>query len=635
MWMTKASGLLTTHDGDPVWPIERDADALALRNLARLFGDRIVECDTHEGVVGATPVGRVLAITERAAVQGRLYAHLTRRAFDVIGRGSDLASHPDADVIVGFWDQLHFEVLDACHRRIEGGRPVGIVVAGNTEELHREVLLRSAAASLDPSADAGALALVPDRATVGATLSGLRIVTGRTESSEKEPSSTTGLLLFHAHGDGLDQQLPEGRVLCPMLDRSRSREGEGQWGVAPDCAAGQRCYRLDVALSEALASPRLVAPSSVEARALILSSCLAIPAVGSAPSPEWALLPALLRHATVGGILAPWGLGSGAFLDQLPLVARLLSGSSVGEALVLAHATLGRNASLTRYCLFGDPRTRAFPRREASAVAGGRVVDVVSRSVSGAALPAPIRREPSPRADAGRDLRGDRALFAELLRRIVEEPKRGAEEYTQRLAEAQSLVGDPRSDWTPEIDTRWSEIRGGVLTALSQAGAVWSHFAAISGRPRVVPGEGACACGRSLRFLRWSMPRPVRDRLQGQCDVCGIVVDVIEGSRHQHTRVDLRPTSAAVGNDGVMGSIVAALTVTDWRRESRTMLVPSSGVVTLPELSPGRTSARVTALDGFEIVFVRRQITGREPCRPAHIALEVARDLPRRIDQPS
>jgi len=579
--------LLVTSAGEPVWPLRGEAGN-ALRAIARTFGASLAET---EAVAGTAFAGRevVLGIGEQNAAGARLYAHLTRRQPRVVAALEEVPELGKVKVVICQWSQLDFSALHRLHAHGRSRGAIGLIVGHDPGSMRTQLLTRAAAASLPGTDELTASVIYADWGGEERRAGSLHLLgtqAGR-GAFRRALSRGANVVSVNGHGDGLDMQLGTRETLCGVLGREASGAADG----APDCVAGRYCYRKHLPLDQALSSGDLIDPGLLRCRVGIFNSCFTIPARGALVAPRWSLLARWLDSPSVGAVLAPFGLSVLPPPARLDLVQAVLIQDSVGTALERFNRSEAAASGRIRLCLFGDPRTCVVPEPAKDAEGPRR---------KGGRRPKP----PRPRAVSP-------GARADLLRRAVAEARRTADEDAARaLDEAAALLQE-----APLPQALPAALRG-----LLQCDSIWHLFPRLaSSAAREVPElQGRCAaCGESARVYRFPFEGGLA-RLQAQCDRCGVTSDVEEGSELLHATFSLEGGGPVLPERLRRPEVHAGLKLRPWHRKNATWKILSPPGETRPRVvpAPGLTSAHVLALDGGELIFLRRLIRVEGPLEP-------------------
>lgn len=345
---------MSTATGDPIWPYDDTETLVALIHIAELFDSSIAEEKPHT-VVDAIPrrwKGTVMAVGDKTNDAGLLYAHLTNRRFEV-ARDSAFLLKRQPDVVVVSVDRLTPNFLQQLYS--QPGWAPGLITGESPRVLLRQALLRSAAAYLCGGTSGRHLDIYPF-AELGQINLGNREILGRlVDPAELRKALERGseLLSVFTVGDGIDANLGP-LTLCPMGQKPASLEG-----AAPACIVSDTCHRLQLPLTEALDSARLVSPEGIAARVLIFHACWGIQPDGSLYSPAWGYGYRLAAHDRLGAMLTTWRVTIGSSADTEVLARYVACGMTVGAALARFNSLASSRRKGQLMCLLGDPKIRA------------------------------------------------------------------------------------------------------------------------------------------------------------------------------------------------------------------------------------------------------------------------------------
>ena len=347
--------LWVTERGDPVWAVD-DAELKQLRETLALFGVAVAEVEAAATTAEPHGPGLVVAVGKAAADAARLYAHLTRRSWTQVDRIGDLPGSNDFDVLVTQENCLTPEVLDSIYAPGRETAP-GLVQAADPQRLRMQVLSRTAAAGhpgdrpcrqVDyvPSR-AGGLAESADRASMGAAASPGELLAWLTAGQT--------VLTVVTHSDGIDAELGQHWVLCPMDEAWATSSSASP----PTCWHTKHCYRLRRPVEGLHRSGRLLHPSAIASRAFILNACSVVMPTDGATDPVFGIASRLVESTRLGALFTSWRSVVGRQDSADQLAAHLMAGESAGTALALHNSQQASLASGHRLCLFGDPAMRA------------------------------------------------------------------------------------------------------------------------------------------------------------------------------------------------------------------------------------------------------------------------------------
>ncbi len=207
------------HDGYPVWLIQNAEERRALSRVTKLFGARTETVRAKPGAVEPCQE-RVVALGEDVREEAALYAHLTSRQLEVVEQPLDLNTSDLPAVLVVKPSRLSVEFLDQVYAPVPREAVPGIICAEDRGDLHRQVLIRSAAASLCGALERARVDVLPT-VPVGRHRASTYELLGNQASPEELHEALgagSGVLTLMTHSDGIDAYLGP-LVLCPM-DRS-------------------------------------------------------------------------------------------------------------------------------------------------------------------------------------------------------------------------------------------------------------------------------------------------------------------------------------------------------------------------------------------------------------------------------
>ena len=329
-----------------VWPCADAEDVAAMQRIADLFGRPLVWGSAATGAP-EKPRGVIAGLGAVGDV-GQLYATLTGRRFAAAPTAAAAASDPAVDVVMCIGAQAPHDLLDAlthCGRNLD----VGILWAPDRVSLRRQVLVRSAAATLEPA---------PGTVIVVSPLTNAPVTT-----LEHLPASspTPAMLAVTTHSDGIDAFLGPMATICAVIDADRAAT---DLRPAPKCILTGRCHRHDMTIRQALEHTRLVSARHLAARVLVWNACLGIMSDRDGASGGWGLLQQFVSSPSVGAVLITRGIVFTTPGSITALVDSLNRGQPVRSALHEFARTVGVTSQAMmrdRMFLFGDPATVAQP----------------------------------------------------------------------------------------------------------------------------------------------------------------------------------------------------------------------------------------------------------------------------------
>jgi hypothetical protein len=221
--------------------------------------------------------------------------------------------------------------------------------------LRKEVLLRSAAAMLQPPLRLRRVDVYPD-VPMGSVQTAALHVHGRGATLEACMASMgagAGVLTLAGHSGGIDAPLPSNGLLCTM-----DRMGEG-WDAtrAPTCAMSGICVMRQAPIGEVWASGAPVPPERVRARVFLFNACWGLRSPVGLIEWRWSLCQRLLQGAQVGAIVTSWSIIRTGPAGVHALITAIASGQTLGEA-VAAHNNGVPGWERALLCILGDPRMR-------------------------------------------------------------------------------------------------------------------------------------------------------------------------------------------------------------------------------------------------------------------------------------
>lgn len=602
---------LISESGEPVWPIERHADEGALRKIARLFGCTIRVTEAAPGAVVPNDE-TVLALGGRLAGSAQLYAHLTRRHWQVIDTIAELREVTNAHVLLCTWNQLTFDLLAHIHAYGSRSHPIGLVVADSATSMRRQVLIHSAAACL-----------------CGATIDSVVLVT---DSFDIEELSAPGLSMFgrnvqpsvladalvgnagfvgmKIHGDGLDSGIIVDQTVRAVICAVK---GESNWELSnqPDCVAARYCHRLQLDLVTALCDERVIDSRELSCRVAIILSCFGIPVRRSLVAPQWSMLRSRLDAGHVGALVTPWGLMIPSDDLLCFFATELMLGRTIGEALAGSYSYLGDKSEITRLCLFGDPRVRL--RSNPDSLAALEALQEQFRATSSAGnvesqasvFDSPGLGPMSGRARAEESLGARARLLAACIELLAADVATSAicmRLVNEARAAIACLTSRTSDTWSAEEVLRAST---SALRALAKGKPLWRYLSRLSSEAKPVMCAMFChSCGLPLRATRRALRIPgATARLELWCDRCAVVANTEFGSAFANGGFSFVGGKLVLSPDLCVQEIYATLGLKAWwHGQAVWELFPTSErEVQIAEVVPGATIASVQAMSNLEL----------------------------------
>lgn len=590
-----------------MWPVADARSSLALEATAALFGGSVeyVPADFvgEREVAGGAPEV-VAALDDLVWPHARLYAHLTSRRCVRADRISVLDDKALAVILIspdGLTSSLYGELYS---RSVEFGRAIGVLSSRSAESLWMQVLVRSASTTFAPTfaRDVDLLPTTPVASTFGPT----RAVAGPDTARDQlgvllaGPSDT---LTLTTHADGVDASLGPGRILCSFANGLPSASAF----AAPRCVVTGDCHRSGHRREQTAAEGSLIDPGSINARRVLLNTCLAFLPSDGVVSPIWGLGLALADNPTIGAVVGTWEV-TVISPQRLPdLLVALRKHESLGHAIGALNRQSETDALMPRLCLFGDPSLR--------------------NSSVGAPAEGPAAREghrrTGPRHQRLEQL-SDRARIDGLsaVLRAASPESRG----TDSLAIARATAADARAtirDETSELSSPqraqvgWSLLRYGLECGRLSEG--WMSIADFS----LPATSGVCdICRASTRITRAVFDEPgVAPRTLITCSRCGVVADLPTGSTLSWTirggEFVLRGVPHLT-DDWVAGLLVASSSreddvTSEWPRSLSGWPADKMGIPAM--LPPG--PLRVSAFFVWDLGFAVLSTMFRREWRPA------------------
>lgn len=450
-----------------------DTDYAAVEPLARAF-----DWFSADAAMAETPVprpGRVLAYDDRAAEAAWLLAALTGRQ---PLRNTSGASIPGGvELVVGLAGAIDDRLVEQVLRR-DAPAAIGLIVGRDPAELRERAIAAAVAARARPASLPTRIVLQPDwdLAEIGAGSVQILGSHAPARNVRKALSSGDTLVTLAGHGDGIDGELPGGLVLCPQDAAFQALEHVRR----PLCRATGHCYRLKRAIADPAFESSVVHPASIVTRALVWNSCVGWPSADGFIARGYGVGLRLATSPRIGALITTDRVVMAPRDLTEPLVAAVLRGVPLGEAVARHNASQEARRYSHRLLLFGDPASRIAPPLPA-----------------GASPSTPRRAHAMPPAPAQTLSAGDRQLGA-LLRVL--------------------LTGSPRQD----SDAAWATLQERMTSgSLEGFWARTAHRVSPASAPSSCP---YCGLATTDHALTTNHPMPLR-RIVRVCARCEVISD--------------------------------------------------------------------------------------------------------------
>lgn len=213
-----ASDFLITAQGQAVRPVHTREEFESLSRTATLFASHLEEVRGHPAPA-ASQAEEVVALGPMVADAGRLYAHLTMRAFRMVEDLRSLRRGPRPAVVVTTPPSLTSGLLEFLYADALDGPAPGIICASGPQALRKQVLIRSAAASLCGPVAHPWVDVYPLVELDSLTFRDRRIYGGKASESDIPDalSKGAGVLTMITHSDGIDALILPTLSLCPLV----------------------------------------------------------------------------------------------------------------------------------------------------------------------------------------------------------------------------------------------------------------------------------------------------------------------------------------------------------------------------------------------------------------------------------
>ncbi|HEU5251916.1 MAG TPA: hypothetical protein VFU16_01145 [Solirubrobacterales bacterium] len=336
---------LVDDHGQPVWPIASSEHYKTLERLAEIFGGELSEAGDAKPGTHPSPRDELVLGVEELAPELQLYAHLTGRSFRSVPDQEEIGDYASPAVVLSCSDPLDAGLIELLHLSFEPTQPVGIIWGRTQEELHLQLLIKSAAAVLDGPNQLEHVTF-PDPAH------------GVIDSASVQHlcRDGVGVLTIKAHSDGIAQPLGGEATLCPrMSEHTADLDAE----KGPLCVSTGHCQRLKVPVETAADLARLVPPEMFAARLMVSMGCQLVFLGSDAIDSAWGVFTGLAMNPEIGALVASPDPSVGTSdLFQRELVQHLLDGRPIGDSLRLFQENPTVREWGHHLTLFGDPMVK-------------------------------------------------------------------------------------------------------------------------------------------------------------------------------------------------------------------------------------------------------------------------------------
>lgn len=158
------------------------------------------------------------------------------------------------------------------------------------------------------------------------------------------------LLRLSTHGDGLDVSLGDAGVLCGLGGRQRTRQ--------LPCEANNYCHRLNLGLDTALADARLLDPTDINARVVILDTCSGLLISDQYTDARRGLAARFCQGARPVTVITHVGITFGLPTSDEYLLRQLRRGVSVAMAVGRYNRSIYARSLGRQYIVIGYSDTR-------------------------------------------------------------------------------------------------------------------------------------------------------------------------------------------------------------------------------------------------------------------------------------
>ncbi len=501
-----SSGRLYKRDDQPVWPVSSPIERQSLERMVSSLGGTVKFVDeADEGTLTGDEL--VIGLGTGAHEHARLYAHLTRRACELVESLEQLSAFPQAVVVVTTYAHVTEQLMDRLYDRHPIATAPGVIFSYDDEQLSAQILARAAARHCSHRHFSRRRIDVNPTINFGAQMSReFSIVGGRAKPSEfrEALSCGAGLLTLYSHSDGIDAYLREqlDLVLCPIENADPSSAPS----PAPSCVMTGICHRCRKPMSEVMGSDILLAPEVVKANILVYCVCWGLYPSQHVHSPEYALSRRLIGSFNIGALITSWEIN----IQRLPLTAGLFHdiarGLTLGEALARHLSTSEARANYHKLCLIGDPAIRLPP---------SNIHDPLAN----------IQQVQRPRVPSAQCMGG-----LTLLRLMTNSFSSGnnddhaAQRALAALVEYETMLAEGLRHDAGLVDRFRQQLLAYLTNQDTMLSKCWAKFAEAV---EVVPEKAACSvCGRRTLLREFSMRIPgAKARRERTCPSCGSIED--------------------------------------------------------------------------------------------------------------
>jgi hypothetical protein len=344
--------------GRPVFPVWSQRVHDDLVRLAQLFGAgvQIIKSSPTLTPFVTTPE-HVIALEPEAGPSARLYAHLSGRHYAGEAGARPIRSEATA-VAVGTYASWSNDLWRWLVNPAAQDAVTGLVIGNDVEALTRQVVLRAAALFLSGVPLIHRVAFLA-HLPVGVLVDDSDVVVGRQASAQEAreaialASEGPSALAIVGHSDGIDAQVTDHLVMCPLLDA----EPRYASNTAMDCLRSGHCYRTDRPRSIADGDGRLISPTRFEAALLVHDSCGVLPTANIRVEPRVSLGARLIEDCIAGALLVNADMSIGNVTRAARLLQDIAAGTPLGRAVGRFNAANTTLAS-RRLVLIGDPAIR-------------------------------------------------------------------------------------------------------------------------------------------------------------------------------------------------------------------------------------------------------------------------------------
>ncbi len=444
--------------------------------------------------------------------------------------------------------------------------PVGVIWGRTHDELRRITLARSAASALNGPTNQPRIDIASGADRSVDTIAGVKALGAKaTPAATRDAlSAGAGVLALHAHGSGPRINIRAGMPLCAVSQNLRDSLTRD---LAPACVTTGYCFAVQAQVAEAVKQQLIVDPYLLRTRILILGSCQALYVGSPELAQRWSYFPHLNGNWKIGAVLATPDLVINMAISD-DLTSPIAAGMGVGNALRDYNTSPTALELGQRFLLFGDPRTRAAPRKSAPFVA--RPTASRQQSVRRASPAQPVYRESTER-------------HLEVLRHISHTVRSDTRDTGRRTSARAARALSQYEEAQPSSSSMQTALWNAILEHLGTLkGRTYDGWFSHSSRVKMRDNCHPCpSCGWPALLYHCALPSE-DVRVLVNCGRCGNVLDVPDGSP---LHIDVESTTlrlSGLSSDSpwaaatyLVPEVASRAQVHYWHRPSRVFDLPS------------------------------------------------------------